>query len=466
MRQLSKTQSCAVYGDRAMEQRPLQKRGASEKPNHTRSRNIKKSVPVALLFLLAFLLPNSAFAQLFGPPTTQVMLTHPPMLGLKVNKIVFNQATGECSDQIVNELIALFVSNDVEVIDRDNLGVILKEQNFSFSGYVDQSTALSIGKIIGPSAMITAKVLTCQPDLKYTYKNYETSEKDKGGNVIKRTIRKDYATLKINLKVSLQTVDLTTGRIFAAKILEASQTAQTEAEGGKPEPPDEYALKEKAFLSIVQQVKPLFFPWTENVTVAFFKDKIDEKGTKSAWDALKVSNYEGAIDLAMQYLDWCKDENNFINKKGEVDEKKRVKSLSHAYYNCGVLCFILDDYDTALQYLREAQKLLPADGYIADAIGDCSKAKSLAAENQRIDNRSAAEIAKSEQQAQQAQQQVTAKALKNADIIDLTKNKVPKSVIIQTINTSPCNFDKSTAAVIELSKAGVNEEVINLMMDK
>jgi tetratricopeptide (TPR) repeat protein len=447
-----------------MEREPISKNRVS--PKNGRSRNNKKTMLLASLLFMAFIMPNSTFAQFFGPPSTSVLLNHPPNLGLKVNKIVFNQATGECADQIVNELISLFVSNNVEVIDRDNLTAILREQNFSWSGYVDQSTALSIGKIIGPSAMITAKVLVCQSSLTRSYKDHERSEKDKSGKVRKWMERMHYSTLKVNIKVSLQTVDLTTGRIFAAKIFDASQSETTQAEGGEPVPPDEYQLKEKAFLSLTKEVEPLFFPWTETVTVAFFKDKIDRKGSKSAWDALKVSNYQGAIDLAMQYLEWCEDVNNFTNKKGKVDEKDRVESLSHAYYNCGVMCFILNDYDTALQYLKKAQEFMPADKYIADAINDCNKAKSLTEANQRIDNRNAAEIAKSEQQVAQAQQQAAAKILKNADIIALTKSKLSKSIIIQKIKAEQCNFDTSTNALIELSKAGVDDEVISIMVAK
>lgn len=460
-------------------------------PKNDRSKENEKGMLFALLLMVALLLPGSASAQLFGPPKTAVTLEHPPQLGLKVNKIVFNQATGECADQVVNELIALFVQNNVEVIDRDNLTAILNEQNFAWSGYVDQSTAMSLGKIIGPSAMITAKVLTCQSNLARTHKDESRSEKDKSGNTRNWVVRKYAATLTVNIKVSIQTVDLTTGRIFAAKVFDSSQKATEYAEAAKPTvnpltrrenppaegtlpaPPDEYALKERALLSIVKQVHPLFFPWTERVEVAFFRDAIDEKGSKKAWDALKVGNYSGAVDLAAQYLEWCKDEKNFIDKKGRMDEKDRVKSLSHAYYNCGTLFFILNDYDSAIKSFQQAQELLPTDKYIADAKNKCIAAKSLAEENLRIDTRSAAEIAKSEQQAaqmqqqqEQMQQQAEAKALRNADVITMTKNKMPKSIIIKRIDKEKCSFDLSTDALTELQKAGVDEEVIGAMMDK
>lgn len=466
----------------AMEWESISKNHVS--PESDRSRKNKTRMFFSLLFMLVLLLPGSASAQLFGPPKTKITMEHPPQLGMKVNKVVFNQATGECADQVVSELIALFVQNNVEVIDRDNLTAILNEQNFSWSGNVDQNTALSIGEIIGPSAMITAKVLTCQSNLSRTHRDESRSKKEEDGSEKKWMVRVYAATLTVNIKVSIQIVDLTTGKIFAAKVLDSSQKAIEYAEGlvptinqktqrenppdkgTLPASPDEYLLKEKALLSIVKQVHPLFFSWTEHAEVAFFKDKIDEKDSKSAWDALKVGNYNGAVDLATQYLEWCMDEKNFTDKKGKVDEKDRVKSLSRAYYNCGTLDFILNNYDSAIDYFQLAQELLPGDKYIADAKNKCIAAKSLAEENLRIDTRSAEEMAKSEQQAAQMQQQAATKALKNADIIAMTKNKLSKNIILKKIEKEQCHFDISTDALTELHNAGVDDEVISAMIDK
>ncbi|MGB4414677.1 MAG: hypothetical protein WBI53_07305, partial [Paludibacter sp.] len=56
--------------------------------------------------------------------------------------------------------------------------------------------------------------------------------------------------------------------------------------------------------------------------------------------------------------------------------------------------------------------------------------------------------------------------LKNADIITLTQKKLPNSLIIQKIKTSNCKFDTSTDAMINLTTAGVSEDVIIEMMNK
>src|SRR5206468_6773091 len=54
-----------------------------------------------------------------------------PGLGLKISKIAFGPASGTCADQIVEALISDFVSQQVEVVDRQHLGAILAEHNLT-----------------------------------------------------------------------------------------------------------------------------------------------------------------------------------------------------------------------------------------------------------------------------------------------------------------------------------------------
>ena len=138
-------------------------------------------VLLVLLISTGFIINASAQGfDALSNPKIYVKLMHPPGLGLKINKVIFNPATGNCSDQIIDAMISDFVSNNVEVIDRNNLQAILAEHNFNFSGYVDKNSAVSIGKIIGPSAMITVKVLRCQTEIKENlyvdekHRNYKT----------------------------------------------------------------------------------------------------------------------------------------------------------------------------------------------------------------------------------------------------------------------------------------------------
>ena len=125
----------------------------------TFSGGIKKTL--LALFAVIILNPNThaqGFDALLNPKVS-VKLMHPPGLGLKINKVVFNPVSGYYSDKFIDEIINDFIRNGIDVLDRRNLESILVTHNIYISDYIDRNTAISIGKIIGPSAMVTMKVL-------------------------------------------------------------------------------------------------------------------------------------------------------------------------------------------------------------------------------------------------------------------------------------------------------------------
>jgi hypothetical protein len=56
--------------------------------------------------------------------------------------------------------------------------------------------------------------------------------------------------------------------------------------------------------------------------------------------------------------------------------------------------------------------------------------------------------------------------LTNAEIIELTKAGLGQKVILEKINNSVCEFDASSKSLIELKKAGVEDEVISIIIEK
>jgi tetratricopeptide (TPR) repeat protein len=408
-------------------------------------------VLLVLLISTGFIINASAQGfDALSNPKIEVKLTHPPGLGLKINKVVFNPATGKCSDQIIDVMISDFVSNNVEVIDRNNLQAILAEQNFNFSGYVDKNTAVSIGKIIGPSAMITVKVLKCQTEIKDNlYVDEQLHDYKTNTNYIARAY---IARTTVYLKVSIQTVDLTTGRIFTARVLEYSPVKENKAYDGRPESPSEFDVQEMAFRSLTTDVHIMFFPWSESTDLYFMDDKAG--GLKEAFNSLKAGDIAQAFDLSQKNLEQC---------KNTSDIKEKI--LAHAYYNLGMMYFIQNEYDKAIENFQESQNIRPGK-IVTESISECNRAKSLASEMQNVDEKAAIEIEKNNNQTQQAEQSQIANTLTNADIISLTEKKLPTNLIIQKIKTSTCNFNTSTDELIKLTSAGVGEDVISLMMEK
>lgn len=241
---------------------------------------------------------------------------------MKINKVVFNPATGNCSDQTIDAMISDFVSNNVEVIDRNYLQTILAEHDFNFSGYVDKNSAVSIGKIIGPSAMITVKVLRCQTEIK---NNLYVDEKKYNKKTKQNYIERAYiARTTVYLKASIQTTDLTTGRIFTARVLEYSPVKENKSYKGKPESPSKFDVQELAFHELTSDVHKMFFPWTESTDLYFMDDK--DGGLKEAYKSLKAGDITQAFELSKNNLEFC---------KNSTDIKEKV--LAHAYYNVGMM---------------------------------------------------------------------------------------------------------------------------------
>jgi tetratricopeptide (TPR) repeat protein len=410
-----------------------------------------KKFLLALFVCAGFIIgANAQGFDALSNPKVLVKIAHPPGLGIKINKVVFNPATGINAEQITDVLISDFVNNGVEVIDRDNLNTILREHSLNFSGYVDKNTALSIGNLIGPSALITVKVLRFQTEKQ---ENLYVDEKQRDYKTkTDKIVRAYIARTTVYLKVSIQTTDLTTGRIFTARVLDYMPKVENKSYTGRPETPSEIAIQETALRYLASDVHKMFFSWVEATDLYFMDDK--DCGLKEAFRALKAGDIDQAFDLSQKSLELC------LNSVGIKD-----KLLAHAYYNVGMMYFIKNEYDKALHNFQKSLHLRPGS-IVNESISECVRAKTFAEIMQKVDDNAAVEIEKSNIQSKEAEQSMVANTLTNADVITLTQKKLPTNLILQKIKTSPCKFNTTTEALIQLTNAGVAESVIMLMMEK
>jgi hypothetical protein len=59
----------------------------------------------------------------------------------------------------IDEITLLFVNaRRFTIVDRTSIDVVLAEQNFQMSGYVDDDSAISIGKFLGATVVITGNI--------------------------------------------------------------------------------------------------------------------------------------------------------------------------------------------------------------------------------------------------------------------------------------------------------------------
>ena len=88
------------------------------------------------LALLAWPIQAQFWSELANPKV-EVVLVHPPGLGLKVERLAFAPSRDLNSRELADILTAdLVQSRQVEVVDRAHLDAVLREQELGASGYV------------------------------------------------------------------------------------------------------------------------------------------------------------------------------------------------------------------------------------------------------------------------------------------------------------------------------------------
>ena len=337
----------------------------------------------------------------------------------------------------------------MEVIDREHLNSMLSEHNFTLSGYIDQSSAVAMGKFLGPTTLIFIKVHRCnttQDRLYDTEQQYDSKTKTN------YSVIAYYARTRAYLTASIEAVDLTTGRNIAIKQFEYSPEKRNKSYQGYPEYPADVDLLQNTFHMMVNDVHVLFLPWSEQKQLIYYDD--NKGGLKQAFQALKAGDLDQAFELSKQNVETCKNL-----------PKVNDKLLEHAYYNLGMSYMIRDDYEKALENFRQASKIKPGE-ILTNAIAECQKAMALSSAMKQIDQKAAFEEAKKQEENDKLAQKEMANTLTNDDIIKLAKLKLSEGIIIQKIKLSKCNFDTSADALASLTKFGVSEKVVMAMMEK
>lgn len=407
----------------------------------------------ASLAALLWLPLTPAVAQLFdrlSNPQVSVTLTNPPGFGLKVSKIVFGPPGGRHSNEIVEILLAHFREYRLEALSPAGLSALLAENNARLNdGYIDSPRAAALGKILGPSALLFVKV-----------QRYGTAVDHYGskGSRYDRDTKRSYEIQLYNsrtraaLQLSIQTVDLSSGRIFQPRTLDYAPERVATSDEGYPPAPDGQALLDGAVQAMVGEVHRWFFPWKETRMLFFFDDEAG--GLRQAYLAMKAGDLERAFILSEQNLQTCK-----------AMPKVKDKLLAHAHHNLGISYFVRGEPENALAYFREAARLRPG-GIASETLASCERAIALKTAMQQVDERTAVEVEKHQMQQLAEAQAAADAALTNAGVIQMAQQRVPDGVIIAKITRSACKFDTSPSALAALSQAGVSEQVIVAMMEK
>lgn len=283
-------------------------------------------------------------------PKISIPIEHPPSLPLRVTRVAFGESEGPCGGTIKARVEEDFFSNGVEVLDRSRLDAVIAEMGKGGSVLFDPATAIEVGKLLQAEALVYIRTLKCKA---------ERSEHH-GISIIAGKQNITYTTTG-TIEGSLRITDLTTGRWLTAKSFEGRAS-----ESSKSGYPSQSAALEAAERDAIQDIHAMFFPWTETKTLVFFND--EKCNLKAAHSLLRAQDFTGALVQSEANLEICR------SLAGE-----KLRTLAHAYYNLGIVHFLMGTYEQGSNYLSEAAKL---DGsqVITEALAECRKAEQIASQ--------------------------------------------------------------------------------------
>ena len=443
----------AEYAPQSPWEKPCRRQegGFQDTGNPARVKTGRLRLCLAASVLLMF--TATLASEVRGNPSISVETEHPPELPLIVEKIMFGPAVGQCSNKVVSALKNHFVDKGLDVLDWQNLDPILAEHEFSFSGYLDRRSTAEMGKILGPSTLIVVKVSRCEID-----RQRFTSWKAMKVLGISVQVPAYHAKVLVHLELSVQTADLTTGRIFDAQQVMHSPSLENDSGTIEdPEFPPESEVYDIALAGVVGDVSRMLLPQVERKSLVFFDNK--KCNLKAAYQALKNGEEERALDLSLEVLDACK---NYPDPK--MKQKTLQKLLANAHYNAGVMHRIRGDLESALEYLLEAERLRPVE-IMAEAVADCREAIQARDAIQAIREEAQQAALEFRERLAAEDQARRDNTLTNSGVVALVKMGLPEAIIVKKIETSTCEFDVTPEALLSLTKAGVGETVILSMME-
>lgn len=308
-------------------------------------------------------------------PKVEVTLTHPPGLGLKIDRVAFlpgkDLNSRELADTLTTDLVQ---SKAIEVVDRTHLDSVLKEQELGANGYIDPATVASLGKLLGPTALVVVNVNRSELSRNQATKEEKVRDYQTKQDKV-RLLRTSITSL--DFSATAQVIDLATGRIFGAQRLEATPSLTNSSYEGWPPYPRDSDVRRLAYQDARQRLLRMLLPWTEVRKLTFFDDKTF--GMDKAHELIEQRRYGAALERALQGLD-----------ESKKDKGEKPKYYPRAYYNVGILHFIEGRYEDARPFLQQALDMDPEASIFKTAYRECLDALDLQTQMRQVEQKSAA----------------------------------------------------------------------------
>ena len=431
-----------------------------------------KTVCVGFAALVAVICAQTGHAQFWerlGNPTVAVNVEHPPETGVLIERLVMGPVRGECADEIRRTLVRDLLSSGLDVVEGENLYRRFERYDFDYGGRVDADAAMEVGRRLGASMMAALDVRRCTTETEYAEEEEKrtVTREDGQREEVSETVYRLRA--QASLDIAVLPIDLTTGRESRERTLTySSSPTDYSSKDEYPKTPYPLDLLEEEMDEAVEQIRRMFLPWTEEIKVVYYDDS--DCGLKESYRAVRRGNIDQARELSERNLATCRATPN-------VEDKL----LARAHYNIGVLHLLRGEFDAALQVLHDAANLRPS-AIMREGIATAAKAKELAAAMDNLQRRTPFARGDGGYRDREAwgredrrreprdwedrgwERRDREETLRNADVIEMVEEGVPKSIILRKVNGSSHDFDTSTPAIVALVRAGVDEEIIDAIM--
>lgn len=269
----------------------------------------------------------------------------------RFKKVAVGGVRGEQGADFAGRLTqAMLASGRFEVVDREHLDTILREQRLNLSDLADESAAPEVGKLIGSAALIFGSV-GAHRYTETTDSSPGTCYKGKSKYTCTTYIRTGRATVSATFKV----VDTSTGRVLAAKTLDCQDGASTSAvDTSPPEIGNAAEMLTGCRRSTVEQFMKVIAPYTVAVEVDLEEDgDLPELAQGNAY--AKAGNWSQAITLYEQAI-------SKADGNPEIEPKTRARAL----YDLGVAYGYSGRFDDGITRIQQAYALHQDAGWMEE----------------------------------------------------------------------------------------------------
>jgi len=345
-----------------------------------------------------------ACSQAIAEKKLQVKMPHPAILGegLAGAHVVLGEITGRCAKEF---------------------GDLLRQDLLAHSIPVDEKAEPAGG---APAVSITVDIARCEA---------LPREAMLGSGIpaphISRTEGHFQATVHVR--------DIGTGDELVAQPLRADPAKENQAFSTQPEYPAPADLIAIARLQALGQTRRLYEAWTDNQEISFIDDK--DCHLRDEFETFKSADYKALLVAAKTNAESC-----------------QSKAAAGAWYDLGIACMVVQNYDAALSAFAKTGKLHDSK-MVADAVAQCQTNKALAAALARH----IVAWVKSQKPAEPGKLMQTGILFTNDLVVRLVQGNVADDEIVKLISTQPNRFALGDDDLLKLRQAGVPDTVIAAM---